>query len=143
MKKPFVIILGALMVVFLYVVASFQILGQTFNSFWRPVLFLISFLIFFLLSIILIVFTFRKKVGGKLKKFLLLTGISPLVMVVSVILHNLVYGLFIFLFGESFWERIGLGDEPFFFLLAIVVCPIAFLIGLLGSVILLIKAKKE
>lgn len=131
------------MVVFLYVVASFQILGQTFNSFWRPVLFLISFLIFFLLSIILIVFTFRKKVGGKLKKFLLLTGISPLVMVVSVILHNLVYGLFIFLFGESFWERIGLGDEPFFFLLAIVVCPIAFLIGLLGSVILLIKAKKE
>ncbi len=131
------------MVVFLYVVAGFQFFGQSFNSYLKPILFLISFLIFFLLSIILIVFTFKKKVGGKLKKFLLLTGISPLVMVVSVILHNLVYGLLILFFGANFWERIGLGDEPFFFLLAIVICPIAFLIGLLGSVILLIKAKKE
>jgi len=143
MKKTFAVILGALMVVFLYVVAGFQFFGQSFNSYLKPILFLISFLIFFLLSIILIVFTFKKKVGGKLKKFLLLTGISPLVMVVSVILHNLVYGLLILFFGANFWERIGLGDEPFFFLLAIVICPIAFLIGLLGSVILLIKAKKE
>ena len=108
------------MVVFLYVVAGFQFFGQSFNSYLKPVLFLISFLIFSLLSIILIVFTFKKKVGGRLKKFLLLTGISPLVMVASVILHNLVYGLFILFFGANFWERIGLGDEPFFFLLAIV-----------------------
>ncbi len=131
------------MVVFLYVIASFQFVGQMLNGFWKPVLFWLSYLIFVLLSIVLIFLTLKKKVQGKFKKFLLLTGISPLAMVVSIILHNLVYGLFILFFGANFWERIGMGDEPFFFLLAIVVCPITFLIGLLGSIILLIKKKRE
>ncbi|MBU0708367.1 hypothetical protein KJ596_01290, partial [Patescibacteria group bacterium] len=60
-----------------------------------------------------------------------------------VILHNLVYGLFIVLFGADFWERIGLGDEPVLFLLAIFVCPIAFLIGVVGSAILLLKRRDK
>jgi len=131
------------MIVFLYVIAGFQFVRQSFSDLFTgsfgPILFWLPYLIFILLSIVLIVLTFKKKVEGKLKKFLLLTGISPLAMVVSIILHNLVYAVFIIFFGQNFWERVGLGDEPFFFLLAVVVCPIAFLIGLVGSVILLIK----
>ena len=143
MKKTFAIILGSLMVIFLYVIAGFPLIDQSFSGNWSFVLFLLPCLIFIALSIVLIVFTFKKKVEGKLKKFLLLAGISPLAMVVSVILHNLVFGLFIVFLGEDFWERIGVGDEPFFFLLATVICPIAFLIGFLGSIILLIRIKKE
>ena len=131
------------MVIFLYVVVSFQLLDQAFNNSLMSVIFLLSYLIFIAMSIVLIVLTFKKKIGGKLKKFLLLTGISPLVMVVSIMLHNLVFGLFMILFGADFWQRTGIEDEPVFFLLAVIVCPIAFLIGFWGSIILLIRTKKE
>lgn len=141
MKKTFAIILGILMVVFLYVVAGLYFINQPFGDKLRSLFFWLPYLIFFALSIVLVVFTFKKQVKGKLKTFLLLTGISPLVMIVSIILHNLVFALFIIFFGENFWERIGIGDEPLFFLLAVVVCPIAFLVGLVGSIVLLIKKK--
>jgi len=58
-------------------------------------------------------------------------------------LHNLFYGLFIVWFGADFWERTGLVDEPFFFILALIVCPIAFLVGVIGSIVLFIKKKKR
>jgi len=141
MKKTFAIILGILMVVFLYVVAGLYFINQPFGDKLRSLFFWLPYLIFFALSIVLVFFTFKKQVKGKLKTFLLLTGISPLVMIVSIILHNLVFALFIIFFGENFWERIGIGDEPLFFLLAVVVCPIAFLVGLVGSIVLLIKKK--
>jgi len=63
-----------------------------------------------------------------LKKFSILTVLSFIGFFVSVLLHNLIYGLF----GA---------EEPFFFLLAVVVCPIGFLIGVVGTIALLIKKK--
>jgi len=102
---------------------------------------------FFLLGVTLIILTVKEKVGGILKKFLLLTGASAAGFVVSVLLHNAFYGLFIHFFGADFWDRIGLGDEPFFFIMAILVCPIGFLVGAIGSVTLRIltrlKSKAE
>jgi len=77
----------------------------------------------------------------RFRKFLILAGLSFGGFFVSVLLHNLVYGLFIILFGPDFWDRIGLRDEPFFFLLAVIVCPIGFLIGAIGSVVLFVKEK--
>jgi len=75
----------------------------------------------------------------KLKKYLILTAASIAGFVICVILHNVTYGLLIYLFGENFWDKIGIPDEPFFFLLAIVVCPVLFLIGVVGSIVLIIK----
>ncbi len=69
------------------------------------------------------------------KCFLILTGASVVGFFVSALLHNFIYGLFIYWFGEGFWDRIGLGDEPFFFFLAIFVFPIGFLIGVVGTVV--------
>ena len=43
-------------------------------------------------------------------------------------------------FGEGFWERIGIEDEPVFFILAIVVCPLGFLVGTIGSIVHLVKS---
>ena len=63
-------------------------------------------------------------------------------MFISVILHNIIYGIFIFLFGADIWERIGIGDEPVFFLIALVVCPIGFLVGITGSMAIFIKERK-
>ena len=94
---------------------------------------------FLLLGALLMYFTLKGEMRGLLKKFLLLTGASAVGIPVGVVLHNLVYGLSIHLFGEHFWDGIGLSDEPVFFTLAVVVCPIAFLVGTIGSIVLLVK----
>ncbi len=99
-------------------------------------------IIFLLLGIALIVLTVKSGLKGLLKKFLLITGAAPIGTVVSVILHNTFYGVFIYFFGADFWDRIGIGDEPVFFALAIFVCPIAFLVGVVGSIVLFIKRRR-
>ncbi len=102
----------------------------------------ISGAVFTLLGVALIFFTVKEKVAGMLKKFLILTGASAAGISVSGFLHNAFYGLFIYWFGADFWDRTGLGDEPFFFIMAIFVCPIAFLVGAVGSIVLAIKRSK-
>ena len=81
----------------------------------------------------LVYFTIKKKVTGKLKKFQLLAGASALGIPVFAILHNVAYMLGIMWFGESAW---GNGDEPVFFILAVIVCPIGLLVGGIGTLIL-------
>ena len=99
--------------------------------------------VFFLLGVALIFFTVKEKVGGALKWFQLLTGASAIGIPVSIFLHNAIYGLFIQWFGAGFWDRIGVGDEPFFFIMAIIVCPIGFLVGAVGSIVLTIKKSRR
>jgi hypothetical protein len=94
---------------------------------------------FLLLGVALIVLTVKRKVDGMPKKFSLLTGASAVGLPVFAVLHNLVYGLFIMWFGEDFWGAGG--DEPVFFILATMVCPIAFLVGVVGTIVLAIKNK--
>ena len=87
----------------------------------------------------LIYATLKEQMAGMLKKFLILTGASAVGIPISVVLHNTIYGLLIYWFGADFWERIGLEDEPFFFILAIIVCPIGFLAGTVGSIVQFVK----
>ena len=61
-----------------------------------------------------------------LKKSLLMMGISVGGFVVSFLLHNAISGL------------LGI-EEPVFFFIAIALCPAAFLIGAVGSIVLAIK----
>ena len=97
---------------------------------------IISGSIFLLLGVALIVLTVREKVSGMLQKFFLLTGASAAGFFVSFILHNAVYALFIHFFGAGFWNG---GDEPFFFIMAVFVCPLGFLVGAIGSIVLRVR----
>ena len=103
-----------------------------------PLSLFVSWAILLLLGVTLIVLTVREKVGGMLKKFFLLTGASAVGLPVFAVLHNAVYALFIYFFGEGFWSGIG-GDEPVLFMMAVFVCPIAFLVGAIGSIVLFAK----
>ena len=134
-------IFWALVVVFVFIVGYIMI--PIFSRYIGLDFIIVSGIIFFLLGIALIFFTIREKIKGLLKKFLILTGASAIGIPIGVILHNLFYALFIVWFGADFWERTGLGDEPFFFILALIVCPIAFLVGVIGSIVLFIKKKKR
>lgn len=113
---------------------------RTLGGSWFLWLFSIFGAAFFLLGVALIYFTVKEKVKGISKKFLLLTGASAVGLPVFAALHNLVYALLILWFGEDFWGPGG--DEPVFFTLAIIVCPLGFLTGAIGTVVLTIKNKR-
>lgn len=95
-------------------------------------------IIFGLLGLVLAVLTLRLQEPRLRRVFFLVTGISAAGIPISVVLHNLVYALCIVCFGEKFW---GESDEPFFFILAIIVCPALFVIGAVGSTVLLVRSK--
>jgi hypothetical protein len=73
-----------------------------------------------------------------LKIFLLVAGISLASFIISVFLHNVIYGLFIHCFGADFWDRIGVRDEPVFFFIALL-SVVAFAVGIIGSLVMFIK----
>jgi len=136
------IIFWLLVVVFILVIIE-MLVPAVRELFAGSTAFLLLFLVFFILGIALILSTLKEKIEGKLKKFLLLTGGSAVGVLASIILHNVIYGLFIWGFGADFWERVGLGDEPVFFILGLIVLPIGFLVGVIGSIVLSCKSKKE
>lgn len=86
-------------------------------------LFLIPFTVLFLLGATLIVLTVDEKIAGLLKAFFLLAGASTTAILVFIVLHNLMVS----------WLGI---EEPFSFVMAVFVCPIAFLVGAIGSIVL-------
>ena len=98
--------------------------------------------VFFLLGLVLMFLTIKGKVKSKLKKFLILTGGSASGFLVGVLLHNLLYGLGM-LVEHVAWlyfllEVLHVG----FFIMAVLVCPLGFLIGVVGSVVMFSKKKK-
>ncbi len=136
MKYAFKIttIFWALIGVFVMIISDMIIpqLIPTLRSFMIPIMF-ISWIAFFLLGLALVVFIVKKKVSGLqgwLKRFLLLTGSSAVGFFVFVILHNAVYALF----------KV---EEHFFFILAVIVCPLGFLVGAIGTIVIFFKKRKR
>ena len=103
---------------------------------------IISGSIFFLLGVVLIFLTVKEKVRGILKKFLLLTGASAAGFFVSVFLHNAFYGLAIMTNHITVLSHSMEVLHVAFFIMAIVVCPIGFLVGVVGSIVLAIKKSR-
>jgi hypothetical protein len=73
-----------------------------------------------------------------LRIFLLVAGISVAAAIISIFLHNAIYGLFIYFFGENFWDKTGLGDEPVFFFITLLSVA-ALAVGIIGSLVMYIK----
>jgi peptidoglycan/LPS O-acetylase OafA/YrhL len=82
--------------------------------------------VFFLLGAVSLFLTLKTKVTGKIKKYLLLTGACPVGLPVFAGLHNLISGLL-----DT--------EEPVFFIVATVLCPLGFLVGAVGGITLAIK----
>jgi len=92
-----------------------------------------------ILGIALIILAAKGKFIKIARVFFILTGASALGMGLSMVLHNLVFALLIKLFGESILG--SMGDEPVFFILATIICPLAILVGSIGSIVLISKKK--
>lgn len=128
----------ALVAVFILIICLFAIPAfseRLEGSLW----FLAPIGLFCLLGVALIIFSVRNR-RGRLGKFFILTGASAAGVLVSVLLHNLVYWLFEHFAGADFWNG---GDEPFFFVMATVVCPLGFLVGVVGTIVTGARSRKS
>lgn len=89
-------------------------------------------LLFLILGIILLVQS--RKTKGKLKIFLIMTGVSALTPLLFSVLHNFFYALAIA------FENLAFIFEPLHaisFIISIIIGPIFFIVGMIGSFILL------
>ena len=106
-------------------------------------LFFIPMAVFCLLGVVLLILSLKEKAKGKLKKFLILTGASAVGLFVFVILHNVFYALST-ITGEIFiLNYLMEGLHVAFFLMAIPVCLIGFLVGVIGSIVFFIKKRNR
>lgn len=95
-------------------------------------------LVFFVLGMLLTVLAARSKTGRALKMFLLLTGGAATGILVSVLIHNVLTGLF-----QGYWLQTRGGDEPFFFILGIFILPVVYLVGVAGSIVIMVQARRK
>jgi hypothetical protein len=128
-------IFWALVVVFVVVVsmifipqANNLLIGEENTTLLGYVFFISAGVVLTGLGVTLLILTVKTKVGGILRKFLLLIGTSAVGLPVFTVLHNVVSGLFNI-------------EEAVFFILATIVCPIGFLVGAIGTIALAIRNK--
>ena len=83
----------------------------------------------------LVVMVYQAKLGGKLKIFLLLAGFAAAGFLVGVVLHNLFYALASMTTSAILSGFLGF-LEGTFFILAVIACPLALLVGIVGTLVL-------
>lgn len=128
-------ILVGVFFLFIVQISGLPMLVQLGGRFFFLFLLIASSVLLLSLGITLLVLTKKGKTEGLFRKFQFLTGASALGIPASIILHNAIYGLLIHFFD---WSG---GDEPFFFFLAVIVCPLGFLVGAIGSIVLVVKSR--
>ncbi|MBU2592654.1 MAG: hypothetical protein ABH867_04705 [Patescibacteria group bacterium] len=138
-KRVIPIVLFGLTASFLVVLTSFFF--PAFRQLIQGTAFMVILILIFLLGLLLLFLVLRQKVKQPLRKFLLLTSIGAVGFFGGAFLHNFFYGL-----GVLFNNIPVLGFlmellHVAFFLISILVSPVIFLIGLIGSLIIFLRKK--
>jgi len=142
MKKSLIITFRALIIVFIFILSEFfvPIISEFFKG---SLLFLLPFVVFSLLGILLVFLTLKQNIQGKPRKYLLLTGIPAISFFIFIFLHNIFYALAEISSNVTILKYLMKFLEGIFFIIAILVCPLIFLIGAMGSIIIFIKIRKK
>ncbi|GAG66626.1 unnamed protein product [marine sediment metagenome] len=125
-----------------FVLATSTILIPAFRGYVSGTFMILSGIILILLGGYLIALTLKQKVEGKLKKFLILTGASAAGFFVFAFLHNIFYGLEQVTSHITILSYLMKAFEVIFFLVAIFACPIGFLVGVIGTIVMFNKKRK-
>ena len=91
----------------------------------------------------LIITTYKEKISGKHKFYLLLSGFSSASFLLGVVFHNLLYALGTITENLVILNKIINFFEVAFFLVATLICPVGFIVGMVGTVIILKKSHSE
>ena len=100
-------------------------------------------IIYFLLGIVLVVLVKKRGIKGWRGKYLYLTGICASGIFLGSVLHNVFYALGIIsadIKALSFLMEIL---HVVFFLVGVIVCPLGFLVGVIGTMVLSEKNKRQ
>ena len=84
----------------------------------------------------LVILSYKERLSGKVKLFLLLSGFSATGFVLGVVLHNLFYALSTLTENLNTLNIVLNFFEVSFFLMAVILCPIGLLVGIVGTIIL-------
>jgi len=132
----------ALIILFFLVLAEFFVPAVR-DLFSGSELFLLPMIAFSLLGGLLLFYSRKLKETGRQRKFLLLTGASAFGFFVFVFLHNAFYALAVvsenIIVLKYFFEFL----HATFFIIAIPICPLGFLVGAIGSIVLFVKGKER
>ncbi len=142
MSNPLKLTFWALIVVFLFIACEFFIPAVR-DIFSGSKLFLLPLIVFFLLGGALLFLSIKDKTKGKLRIFLIITGVSAAGFFIGVLLHNLFYALAVITRNIVVVNQLMQVFHVFFFLVSILICPLGFLIGSIGSIALFIKKGKK
>jgi len=138
MKKSIISIFFALIGIFIVILCELFI--PAFRELFRnSTLFLLPFIIFSLLGLALIILTVKEKTETRAKKFLLLTGASAVGFFVFIFLHNAFYALTVITQHIAVLSYLMGVFHAAFFIIALFVCPLGFLVGIVGSIVFLFK----
>ena len=140
-KENTLTIIFYLLAVF-FVLAISTIFIPVFREYVSGTFMIISGVILVILGSILIGLTLVQKIEGKLKKLLMLTGASAAGFFVFALLHNIFYALAQVTSHISILNYLMKAFEVIFFLIAIFACPIGFVIGVIGSIVMFKKKRK-
>ncbi len=142
MKKSLIpTIFWALIIVFIIILCEFFV--PVVQELFVGPLFLLPIIVFSLTGIILFFLTLKEKKKSISKKFLMLTGAASGGFFVGIFLHNAFYALATITLHIAVLNYLLEAIHVAFFLIATVVCPLAFLVGAVGSIILFIKNKNR
>jgi len=142
MRKSLSITFWTLIAVFILILSQFfvPIISEFFKG---SLLFLLPFVVFSLLGALLVFLILKQDIQGKLRKYLLLTGISAISFFIFIFLHNIFYALAEISSNVTILKYLMKFLEGMFFIMATLICPLMFLIGAMGSIIIFIKIRKK
>ena len=143
MKDPMVprslfIVFWTLVVAFVALILT--VLFPDVLDFFRPV-FLSLTAICFLLGLALLILALRWQERTLLRTFWILAGASTLGFALGSVLHNAFYALA--MVTEQWAILSGAMNvlEVAFFLIAVLLCPVAFLVGTVGAIVLIVRSR--
>lgn len=94
------------------------------------------------LGLVLLVLAARAGLERELKLALVLTGVGAVGIPLSMILHNAVYALMVFLSNKGVLNLNRGGDEGLFFILALVIFPALLVVSAAFSMVMLWRANR-
>jgi hypothetical protein len=136
----------SLLIVFWVLVAAFValiltvLLPDVLSLLFRPV-FLSLTAICFLLGLALLILAVRWKERAWLRTFWILAGASTAGFALGSVLHNVFYALAII---TDEWPVLSGAMEVLevaFFVIAVLLCPVAFLVGTVGAIVLIVRGR--
>ena len=130
------------LLVVVFVLAISTIFIPAFRGYVSGTFMIISSAILVIFSSVLIGLTLVQKIEGKFKKLLILTGASAAGFFVCVLLHNIFYALAQVSGHIIILSYLMKVFEVIFFLIAIFACPIGFIIGVIGTIVMFNKKRK-